>query len=510
MNLALVSKGPSCMFGSLPDETKMRYASIEDAIKSREKDERFEDCKTIIRDLYKPKNSGQSAEALKELKEHLDVYPLDESSNLDIPDPVVTFEEAFGDNEAIMKEIRKNGFTKPSPIQSQMWPVLLSGKDCIGVSQTGSGKKRSLSFLPAFLHIDAQLKQHAPNDQSRPSPFVLVLTPTRELAQQIEGEVKKYSYRGYRSVCVYGGGGRNQQMDVCKGGVEIVIATPGRLADLSAVGVIDLARVTYAVLDEADRMLDMGFEASIRRILFEIRPDKLVALTSATWPPGVRALANRYTKETVMAVVGTLDLSSCSNVKQYFEFIHEKDRFERMCEIVNFLNQRYGKAFKMIIFVKSKIMADHLSSDFCMRGVNSQGLHGGRSQEDRENSLKELREGKVNILVATDLASRGIDIPDITHVVNFDFPNDIEEYVHRVGRTGRAGRSGESMSFLWWNNRSSFAPLIEILERSGQEVPRQLRNDAQKYADKVARGEDGPRPPRKNMNQRENNFQQSY
>lgn len=486
--------------------------TIESSIAERLEDEQFNWMRPIERNLYKvpDEQKNLSKEQLEELYSNggvMKVYPFREDSNVDIPPPVTTFKQAFGDNAAIMSEIQKNGFEKPSPIQSQMWPILLSGQDCIGVSQTGSGK--TLAFLlPAFLHIEAQLAQYEKNEK-HPSPSVLVLSPTRELAQQIEGEVKKYSYNGYKSVCLYGGGSRSEQVAACKGGVEIVIATPGRLTDLSNDGVISLASVTYVVLDEADRMLDMGFEAAIRRILFEIRPDRLVALTSATWPEAVRSLTDRYTKQAIMAVNGSLDLTSCKSVTQYFEFIQHEHRFDRVCEIVNFLNNAHGKNYKMIIFVKSKVMADHLSSDFCMKGINSQGLHGGRSQSDRELSLKMLRTGEVQILVATDLASRGIDVPDITHVVNYDFPMDIEEYVHRVGRTGRAGRKGESMSFMGWNDRSNFEGLISILEKSGQHVPDQLRREAARYRQKCQDGRDGPRPSFR-RNNKESSFQSSY
>uniref|UniRef100_A0A8R1DHQ3 RNA helicase n=1 Tax=Caenorhabditis japonica TaxID=281687 RepID=A0A8R1DHQ3_CAEJA len=488
------------------------FKTIDNSIAERKDDDRFYNMKDIERDLYTiPEEQRHlSDEELQELLSNggiMKVYPFREDSKVEIPPPVMSFKQAFGNNAAIMAEIHKNGFEKPSPIQSQMWSTLLSGKDCIGVSQTGSGK--TLAFLlPAFLHIDAQLAQYAKNEKT-PSPHVLVLSPTRELAQQIEGEVQKYSYNGYRSVCLYGGGSRSEQVTACKNGVEIVIATPGRLTDLSNEGIISLASVTYVVLDEADRMLDMGFEAAIRRVLFEIRPDRLVALTSATWPEAVRSLTDRYTKEAIMAVNGSLDLTSCKSVAQYFEFIPQDARFERVCEIVNYLNNMHQKNYKMIIFVKSKVMADHLSSDFCMRGINSQGLHGGRSQQDREMSLKALRSGGVQILVATDLASRGIDVPDITHVINYDFPMDIEEYVHRVGRTGRAGRTGEAMSFLWWNDRSNFEGLISILEKSGQNVPEQLRRDCARYQQKCQEGRDGPRPSFRHRN-KDSNFQSSY
>ncbi|CAB3404289.1 unnamed protein product [Caenorhabditis bovis] len=485
--------------------------SIESEIKKRKGDDQFEGMREIVRNLYSiPREhlelSEEETRVLQSAGGIMKVYPFHEDSKVRVPAPVESFEQAFGKNDELMKVINKAGFDKPTPIQAQMWPILLSGIDCIGVSQTGSGK--TLAFLlPAFLHIDAQYKLYGPNEK-KPCPSVLVLSPTRELAQQIEGEVQKYSYNGYKSICLYGGSSRREQVDGCKDGVEIVIATPGRLADLSAEGVICLKTVSYVVLDEADRMLDMGFEVSIRRILFEIRPDRLVALTSATWPESVRSLTDRYTKDGVMAVNGSLDLTSCKSVTQYFEFIRPEDRFERLCEIIAHLNKTLGKNFKLIIFVKAKVMADHVSSEFCMKGISSQGLHGGRSQTDRENSLRNLRNGSVQILVATDLASRGIDVPDITHVINYDFPNDIEEYVHRVGRTGRAGKRGEALSFLWWSDRSNFKPLISILEKSGQSVPDKLISEQRRYEHKLQMGTDKPRQPfryRKN-----DNFQTNY
>ncbi|KIH64006.1 helicase protein [Ancylostoma duodenale] len=346
--------------------------------------------------------------------------------------------------------------------------------DCIGVSQTGSGK--TLAFLlPGFLHIEAQHRQYK-EDEKKPCPSVLVLTPTRELAQQIQ-----------------------------------LIATPGRLADLAEEGVISLATVSYLVLDEADRMLDLGFEPSIRRILYEIRPDRIVALTSATWPESVRKLAKKYTKDAVMVVVGSLNLTACTAVKQYFEFWEESQKFDRLREIVNFLRCMHGPRFMMIIFVKAKgnvFRVDFISAELCKYGFAAQGIHGGRSQLDRDNVFRELRRGQCQILVATDLVSRGIDIANITHVLNYDFPGDIEEYVHRVGRTGRAGRIGEAMTFISWCDRMHADALISILEESQQDVPPALRRLAARHAERVARL--GPLPPRRPRRKNQDDFVLSY
>ncbi|GMT25279.1 hypothetical protein PFISCL1PPCAC_16576, partial [Pristionchus fissidentatus] len=476
------------------------FANVEEAIDARKRDERFADCKEINRKLFVPgpltrAYSEQEVANLRAQMKDLQVYPCDEENPIDIPAPFVSFEEAFHNKPDLLAEIKKAGLVYPSPVQCQVWPILLNGIDTVGVSQTGSGK--TLAFLlPAFLHLDEQLKLYGSHEK-QPCPSVLVLTPTRELAQQIKREVDKYSYNGYKSVCLYGGGSRREQVNECVSGVHIVIATPGRLGDLACEGVVQLNTVSYAVLDEADRMLDMGFEPSIKKIMFDIRPDRLVCLTSATWPPGVRALARRYTKSAAMCVVGSLDLTACNTVTQYVESVDgPQEKKQRLIEIVYYLNQAHQNNYKMIVFVSAKVMADDLSSDLCRAGINSQAMHGSRSQQDRENVLKSFVAGEVRILIATDLASRGIDVPDVTHVVNFDFPSEIEEYVHRIGRTGRAGRSGEAMSFMARRDWDRAQKLIDIMSKNPNNViPDFVYDMAQRYAAKAASGTLRPRQP---------------
>ncbi|KHJ98302.1 DEAD/DEAH box helicase [Oesophagostomum dentatum] len=376
-------------------------------------------CKDIVRNLYKkpPNAPHYSPEQLKHLYDsmhQMKVYRHNKESTTEIPHPFMTFYEAFPDNAAILEALKKQRFTKPTPIQSQLWPTLLKGNDCIGISPTGSGK--TLGFLlPAFLHIDAQLRLYQ-HSEKKPCPFVLILTPTRELAQQITIETEKYSYNGYRSVCVYGGADRYEQINACRRGVEIVVATPGRLVDLADEGCISLATVSYLVLDEADRMLDIGFELSIRRILCEIRPDRMVTMTSATWPENVRKLVEKYTKDAVMIVVGSLNLTVCPSVKQYFEFWDDAEKkFDRLLEIARFLRDRYGNRFIMIVFVKSKAMADFIAVELCLElRISTETMHGGMSQLARDNAFERVRAGEVRILVATDVVGRGIDIPDVT------------------------------------------------------------------------------------------------
>ncbi|XP_067877315.1 probable ATP-dependent RNA helicase DDX43 isoform X2 [Heterodontus francisci] len=323
-----------------------------------------------------------------------------ESKKRQIPNPVCTFMEAFQHYPEIMANIKRVGFQRPTPIQSQAWPVILLGIDLIGIAQTGTGKTLAY-LLPGFIHLDLQPVLREKSD----GPGMLVLTPTRELALQIQEECNKYSYKGIKSICIYGGGSRKDQINIVTKGVDIVIATPGRLNDLQMNNYINLKSITYLVLDEADRMLDMGFEPQIMKILLDIRPDRQTIMTRA----------------------------------------------------------------------------DDLSSDFSLQGIPVQSLHGDREQCDREQALEDFKEGRVRILIATDLASRGLDVHDITHVFNFDFPRNIEEYVHRIGRTGRAGRMGSAITLITRSDWRFAAELIAILERACQPVPDELHTMAKRY-----------------------------
>ncbi|XP_050031211.1 probable ATP-dependent RNA helicase DDX43 isoform X1 [Dermacentor andersoni] len=386
--------------------------------------------------------------------------------------PVTTFEQAFSNYPEILNEIYKNQFVKPSPIQSQAWPILLQGQDLIGIAQTGTGK--TLAFLlPAMIHIDSQ---PVPREE-RTGPSCLVLAPTRELAQQIEREAKKYNYRGIKCVCIYGGGNRREQIQTVNLGVEIVIATPGRLNDLVMNNIIDLKYVTFLILDEADRMLDMGFEPQIKKVLLDIRPDRQTVMTSATWPEGVRRLGQQYMNDPFQVFVGSLDLAAVHTVTQTIILCDENEKRQ---ELLAFLESMQPDD-KVIVFLDKKVMVDLLSSDFVLSGINCQSIHGDREQCDREQALEDLRSGTVRILIATDVAARGLDIKDVTHIFNYDFPRNIEEYVHRVGRTGRAGRRGESITLVTRENWRQARELISILEEANQDVPQALYTMADRF-----------------------------
>lgn len=253
-------------------------------------------------------------------------------ADVPIPNPIYDFEQCFRDYPDLLEEIQKQGFPKPSPIQSQAWPVLLKGEDLIGIAQTGTGK--TLAFLlPAMIHTEFQ---PTPRGPERGGPNVLIMAPTRELALQIEKEVGKYHFRGMKAVCVYGGGDRKEQIATIANGVEIVIATPGRLNDLVENKCLDVGSITYLVLDEADRMLDMGFEPQIRKFLLHVRPDRQTVMTSATWPPGVRRLAERYMINPIQVCIGSLDLAAVHSVEQRIEIMDEEDKFYRVSAFIFF------------------------------------------------------------------------------------------------------------------------------------------------------------------------------
>ncbi|XP_076237977.1 putative ATP-dependent RNA helicase DDX43 [Calliopsis andreniformis] len=444
--------------------------------------EKWSKAAPIVKNFYKehPSVANMTKEQvanIRKMNNNIEVkYMFDEkeehTEEFHIPNPIETFEQAFEGYPEILEEIRKQGFIKPSPIQCQAWPVLLSGKDLIGIAQTGTGK--TLAFLlPALIHIEGQVTPRS----ERNGPNVLVMAPTRELALQIEKEVNKYSYHGIKAVCVYGGGSRKEQVNLVLKGLEIVIATPGRLNDLVEANILNVSSVTYLVLDEADRMLDMGFEPQIRKTLLDVRPDRQTVMTSATWPQGVRRLAQSYMKNPIQIFVGSLDLATVHTVVQKIYIIDEEEKLSMMYDFF----RQMGPKDKVIVFFGKKSKVDDVASDLALQGVNCQSIHGGREQVDREQALEDLKTGEVQILLATDVASRGIDIEDITHVLNFDFPRDIEEYVHRVGRTGRAGRTGESITFMTRRDWSLAKELINILEEANQEIPTELYQMADRY-----------------------------
>lgn len=318
----------------------------------------------------------------------------------DIPKPITSFEEA-GFPDYVLSEVKQQGFPKPTAIQCQGWPMASSGRDMVGIASTGSGK--TLSYcLPAIVHINAQplLK---PGD----GPIVLILAPTRELAVQIQTECSKFgSSSRIRNTCIYGGAPKGQQVRDLARGVEICIATPGRLIDMLETNKTNLRRVTYLVLDEADRMLDMGFEPQIRKIVDQIRPDRQTLMWSATWPKEVKNLTRDYLVDPIQVTIGSLELSASHTITQLVEVVSEFEKRDRL--IKHLETATADKEAKCLIFCSTKRACDEVTSYLRGDGWPALAIHGDKDQNERDWVLREFRSGKSPIMVATDVAARGI------------------------------------------------------------------------------------------------------
>lgn len=321
-------------------------------------------------------------------------------SGHDIPKPITNFDEA-GFPEYVLSEVKAEGFDKPTGIQCQGWPMALSGRDMVGIAATGSGK--TLSYcLPAIVHINAQ-PLLAPGD----GPVVLVLAPTRELAVQIQQECSKFGQSSrIRNTCVYGGVPRGQQIRDLSRGAEIVIATPGRLIDMLEIGKTNLKRVTYLVLDEADRMLDMGFEPQIRKIVDQIRPDRQTLMWSATWPKEVKQLASDYLNDPIQVQIGSLELSASHNITQLVEVVTGFEKRDRLLKHLEIASE--DKDSKMLVFASTKRTCDEITKYLREDGWPALAIHGDKDQRERDWVLNEFRTGRSPIMVATDVAARGI------------------------------------------------------------------------------------------------------
>ncbi|KAI2639849.1 RNA helicase [Hypomontagnella submonticulosa] len=388
-------------------------------------------------------------------------------SGHDVPKPVETFDEA-GFPRYVMDEVKAQGFPAPTAIQSQGWPMALSGRDVVGIAETGSGK--TLTYcLPAIVHINAQ-PLLAPGD----GPIVLVLAPTRELAVQIQQEITKFGKSSrIRNTCVYGGVPRGPQIRDLSKGVEVCIATPGRLIDMLEAGKTNLRRVTYLVLDEADRMLDMGFEPQIRKIISQIRPDRQTLMWSATWPKEVRALAAEFQTDFIQVNIGSMDLSANHRITQIVEVVSEGEKRDRMIKHLEKIMD--NKENKALIFVGTKRVADEITRFLRQDGWPALSIHGDKQQNERDWVLDQFKTGKSPIMVATDVASRGIDVRNITHVINYDYPNNSEDYIHRIGRTGRAGAKGTAITLFTTDNSKQARDLVAVLQEAKQQIDPRLQ-----------------------------------
>ncbi|KAK4534370.1 hypothetical protein CDCA_CDCA01G0395 [Cyanidium caldarium] len=410
-----------------------------------------------------------------------DDIPVDVSGEDAVPE-IKDF-EGSGLHKLLLRNVALSGYKKPTPVQRHAIPTVMARRDLMSCAQTGSGK--TAAFLLPVLHQMLLMGGPAPPPPSsmsgggggsfgsrmrRSHPTYLILAPTRELASQIFSECKKFCHAtSIRAAVIYGGSeNTREQLRAVENGVDVVVATPGRLLDFIDRGRISLANVQFLTLDEADRMLDMGFEPQIRQIVegSDMRPagQRQTLMFSATFPREIQRLAADFLHAYIFLTVGRVG-STTDFILQRIEFCEDHLKREMLLDLLNSIQGL------TLVFVDTKRAADALEDWLLRQGYAAASIHGDRTQREREDSLASFRSGKTPILVATDVAARGLDIPNVTHVINYELPSTIDDYVHRIGRTGRAGNQGIATAFVNEKNRGVVRELIELLQEAGQEVP---------------------------------------
>lgn len=369
----------------------------------------------------------------------------------------MTFTE-LGLIDPILKALQQEGYTQPTPIQAQAIPYLLEGKDILGCAQTGTGKTAAFS-IPILQHLYAiKIPSNAP-----PKIRALILTPTRELAIQIEDSLKAYGrYTGLKHLVIFGGVSQHAQTRNLQEGIDILVATPGRLLDLMQQGFIHLQHVQHFVLDEADRMLDMGFVNDVKKVLTKLPAKRQNLLFSATMPKEIVQLASTFLHQPVQVSVTPVS-STAETVQQTLYFVDTKNKRHLLKHLI-----QQHQMSSVLVFTRTKHGADKVVKELVKEGIQALAIHGNKSQNARQMALKLFKDGKLPVLVATDIAARGIDIDALGHVINFEIPNIAETYVHRIGRTGRAGTSGLSYSFV---DQEEQAYLKDIQKLIGKSIP---------------------------------------
>lgn len=370
------------------------------------------------------------------------VYDLPKGSRVDVPRHIFFFGKEFMEtirfdelelNPQILRGIKDMGFEEATPIQSQAIPVVMSGADVIGQAQTGTGKTAAFG-IPILQKVDPSSRKTQ----------VLILSPTRELAIQVADEIRKLAkyMHGVKVLPVYGGQDISRQIKALKGGIQIIIGTPGRLMDHLRRKTIRPDHVNTIVLDEADEMLNMGFREDIETVLEYLPGEHQTVLFSATMPKPILEITKKYQHDAVNIKVVKKELT-VANIDQYYYDVKRKDKIEVLTRLLDYYNPKLS-----LVFCNTKKMVDELAGELSGRGYSAEGLHGDMKQAQRDRVMNNFRKGKTDILIATDVAARGIDVDDVEAVFNYDLPQDDEYYVHRIGRTGRAGRTGKAFSFV--------------------------------------------------------------
>lgn len=364
--------------------------------------------------------------------------------------------QSLGLSDALLKAVSKKGYTTPSPIQEKAIPKVLEGRDVLASAQTGTGKTAGFT-LPML-----QLLTRSEYRRKRPIR-ALVLTPTRELAAQVYDNVKEYSeFLDVRSTVIFGGVNQKPQVRTLRQGVDILIATPGRLLDLQSQGEISLSKIEFLVLDEADRMLDMGFVRDIKKVISLVPKKRQTLLFSATFSKEIKALANNMLYKPVL-VEATPENTTAEKVNQT---TYRVDKSKKTTLVTKFIKE--GNWNQVLIFTRTKHGANRLSQKLVKAGITSAAIHGNKTQNARTKALGGFKKGDIRVLVATDIAARGLDIPLLPYVINYELPNVPEDYVHRIGRTGRAGASGQAISLVGVDEKEYVRGIEKLL---GERLP---------------------------------------
>jgi superfamily II DNA/RNA helicase len=427
-----------------------------------------------------------------------------EISGPDPVQPIDTYDGLSGIHEILMENIRRAGYSRPTPVQKYAIPTVMQKRDLMACAQTGSGKTAAFLF-PVINRIlfDGPTPPPPCNSFNRRKayPTCLVLAPTRELATQIYDEARKFCYTSnIKAVVVYGGAEVRAQLQQLDRGCDLLVATPGRLWDLMERGRIALVCCRFLVLDEADRMLDMGFERQIRQIVMETDMpgcgDRQTMMYSATFPKAIQQLASEFLSNYLFLAVGRVG-STTDFITQKLEWVEERDKKNML---LGLLSRISGLT---LVFTETKRDADALENYLINQGLHATSIHGDRTQKEREDALRSFKSGRTPILVATDVAARGLDISNVTHVIQYDLPNCIDDYVHRIGRTGRAGNTGLATAFINEKNKSLAAELLELLRENNQEIPSWMHACVQHVNTTYGARNNNRRPGGKNFGSRD-------
>ena len=375
--------------------------------------------------------------------------------------------------EPLLRAVSTAGYTVATPIQAKAIPHALEGRDVLGCAQTGTGKTAAFA-LPILQRLSKETIDRAPG--AHPKARCLILSPTRELATQISDDFRAYGkFLHLRQTVIFGGVNQNPQVDNLRRGIDIIIATPGRLLDLMTQGHVDLRSIEVLVLDEADRMLDMGFIHDIRKIVARVPQNRQTMLFSATMPSEIRHLADSLLRNPVNVQVAAVS-STADNIEESVYFVEKGNKPLLLAHLVNELPMT-----RAIVFTRTKHGADRVVRHLHARGIHAEAIHGNKSQNARQRALDNFKRNRIPVLVATDIASRGIDVDGVTHVVNYDLTHEPETYVHRIGRTARAGASGAAVSFCDHDEKSNLRAIEKLIKRS---IP--VKNNHPEYPKKAA------------------------